>query len=73
MTNKPTPAMTPDPAIEPTQRPRRVLHPALQQRAQAVKAAHAHLSKTMPGFRALPGHQQIRHTQAHVKRSKGGY
>src|SRR5437868_5223584 len=42
------------------------LHPALQQRAAAVKAAHAQLSTTEPGFRQLPGHEQLRRTQAHV-------
>lgn len=51
--------------------PKRALHPALKARSQAVKAAHAHLTKTLAGFRNLPGHQQIRHTQAHVK--KHGY
>jgi hypothetical protein len=48
---------------------KRALHPAFRARSLAVKAAHAHLSKNMPGFRALPGHQQLRHTQAHVTRS----
>lgn len=50
----------------------RQLHPALKARAVAVKAAHAHLSKTQPGFRDLPGHQQLRATQQHVtKHAKG--
>lgn len=56
---------------------KRALHPKMVARAQAVKAAHAHLTKTMPGFRALPGAQQIRHTQRHVARTltpkPGGY
>jgi hypothetical protein len=56
---------------------KRTLHPTLAARAQAVKAAHAHLSKTVPGFRTLPGHQQLRHTQRHVARTlkpkPGGY
>jgi hypothetical protein len=61
-------------APEPTPRPTRRLHPAMQQRAQAVKAAHAHLSKTVPGFRSKPGREQIAHTQAHVKKATpGGY
>lgn len=50
------------------------LHPAMQQRAAAVKAAHAHLTKTVPGFRSQPGHQQLRQTQAHVAKTlkRGG-
>lgn len=50
---------------------KKTLHPSMKQRAAAVKAAHAHLSKTVPGFRALHPHERIRATQAHVKR-KGG-
>jgi hypothetical protein len=49
----------------------RVLHPVLHQRAQAVRAAHAHLTKTVPGFRQQPGHVQLRQTQAHVTRTQG--
>lgn len=53
---------------------KRPLPPAFKARAAAVKAAHAHLSKTVPGFRAKPGHEQLRHTQAHVTKTiKGGY
>lgn len=44
----------------------RALHPALKARAVAVKIAHAHLSRHMPGFRALPGAEQFIHTQRHV-------
>lgn len=52
----------------------RRLHPKLAARASAVKQAHAHLSATVPGFRALPGREQFRQTQAHVRRAKpGGY
>jgi len=46
---------------------KRPLPPALKARAEAVKRAHAQLS-TEPGFRALPGHEQIRRTQAQVKK-----
>lgn len=53
--------------------PKRTLHPALKQRAQQVKAAHAHLAKTVPGFTHLHPHDRVRQTQQHVKRSKGGY
>jgi hypothetical protein len=50
------------------------LHPALKARAAAVKSAHAHLTKTVPGFRQQPGHVQLTQTQAHVtKRMKGAY
>lgn len=49
------------------------LHPALAKRAAAVKTAHAHLSKTVPGFREKSGRDQIAHVQAHVKKTmKGG-
>lgn len=44
------------------------LRPALQARATAVKAAHAHLVKTVPGFSAQHPHERIRLTQAHVKK-----
>lgn len=44
------------------------LHPALQARATAVKAAHAHLSATVPGFRTQPPHAQFSATQRHVRR-----
>lgn len=53
---------------------KRVLHPALKQRAAAVKAAHAHLSKTVPGFSQLHPHARVKQVQAHVTRTtKGGY
>lgn len=53
---------------------KKTLHPALKQRAAMVKQSHAHLIKTVPGFAKLPGHQQLKHTQAHVsKRLKGGF
>lgn len=59
------------------QAPKRALHPALAARARAVKDAHAHLKRTVPGFHKLPGHEQIRHTQAHVRKTHkpkpGGY
>lgn len=48
---------------------KRILHPALAARAVAVQQAHAHLTKTVPGFRAQPGHQQLRQVQAHVSRT----
>lgn len=51
---------------------KKTLHPAMKQRAAAVKAAHAHLSKTVPGFAQQHPHERIRQTQAHVKK-KGGY
>ena len=51
----------------PALKPSRVLHPALKARAQAIKKAHAHLSAKVPGFRSLPGHHQLRMTQAHVR------
>jgi hypothetical protein len=44
------------------------LHPALQQRAQAVKAAHAHLKANIPNFARLPGRDQIQHAQRHATR-----
>lgn len=51
------------------------LHPALVARAAAVKTAHAHLSKTVPGFTAKPGREQIARVQAHVTKTtkSGGY
>ena len=49
----------------------RPLHPALAQRASATKAAHAHLTRHMPGYAGLPMAQKMRHMQAHVR--KQGY
>lgn len=51
--------------------PKRPLHPALAARALAVKAAHAHLTKTDPAFRRKSGTDQIRHVHRHLK--KAGY
>lgn len=50
---------------------KKTMHPKLTARAAAVKQAHAHLSKTVPGFNRMHPHERIRMTQAHVTR-KGG-
>jgi hypothetical protein len=47
------------------------LPPALKVHSQAVKVAHAHLSKTVPGFAQQPPREQFRQTQAHVRATKG--
>jgi hypothetical protein len=52
---------------------KRALSPALARHAAAVKATHAHLSKTDPGFRAKPPAAQFRLVQRHLRRQKGGY
>ncbi len=46
---------------------KRALHPALAARAVAVKAAHAHLSATVPGFRSKLPAEQFAHTQRHIR------
>lgn len=51
----------------------RALHPALAARASQVKAAHAHLSKTVPGFTQKPMAEQMKAHQAHIRKAKGGY
>lgn len=52
----------------------RKLHPALQQRAQMVKEAHAHLSRAIPGFQQMPAATRMAATQHHVRtRLKNGY
>lgn len=48
---------------------KRVLHPKLAQRAAAVKVAHAHLSRNMPGFNTLKPAQRFTHVQAHIRKS----
>ncbi len=48
---------------------KRPLHPALAQRAAHVKAAHAHLSRTVPGFRQLSGREQIARTHQHATKT----
>jgi hypothetical protein len=54
---------------------KRQLHPAMKARAAAVKQAHAHLTKTVPGFSRLHPHDRARMVHAHVDRAKqsGGY
>lgn len=47
------------------------LHPVLQARSAAVKTAHAHLSKTVPNFRAQAPREQFKAVQAHVNTMKG--
>ncbi len=42
------------------------MHPKMQQRAQMVKEAHAHLGKAIPGFHQLPGSQKMMAAQHHV-------
>lgn len=51
---------------------KRQLHPVMKARAAAVKRAHAHLTKTVPGFAKLHPHERTRQVQAHVK-GGGGY
>lgn len=51
-------------------KPARPLHPALRARAIAVTVAHAHLSRTVPGFRSQPPAEQFAHTQRHVTRHR---
>jgi hypothetical protein len=46
-------------------------HPAVAARARQVKASHAHLSRTVRGFRSLSGREQLQRTQAHVTASMG--
>lgn len=42
------------------------MHPKMQQRAQMVKEAHAHLGKAIPGFHQLAGSQKMMAAQHHV-------
>lgn len=52
---------------------RKPLHPALAQRAVAVKQAHAHLTKTVPGFTAMKPHDRTRAVHAHIGPSAASY
>lgn len=45
----------------------RKLSPALVARSAAVKTAHAHLSATVPGFRAQKPIAQFQAVHAHLK------
>jgi hypothetical protein len=50
------------------------LHPKMQERAQLVKEAHAHLAQAIPHFNQLPARQRMLATQEHVRTRKGsGY
>jgi hypothetical protein len=51
----------------------RKLHPALATRAVAVKHAHAHLSKTVPGFTQMAGPARLKAVHAHIGRSADSY
>ncbi len=42
------------------------MHPKMQQRAQMVKEAHAHLGTAIQGFHTLPAKQRMMATQHHV-------
>lgn len=46
----------------------KTLHPALKAHGLKVKAAHATLSATIPGFRMKPPHEQFKAVQLHIKR-----
>lgn len=48
----------------------RVLHSVLKARSEAVKAAHAHLSATVPNFRKQPPIAQFKAVHAHLKGAK---
>lgn len=55
---------------------KRTLHPALVAHGLKVKAAHAHLSATVPGFKAKPMRAKMAHIQQHIRSLKpkpGGY
>lgn len=43
----------------------------MAQRAADVKAAHAHLVKTVPGFSQKPMAEQMKAHQAHIRKTKG--
>lgn len=53
------------------QRQKRQLPPVLQQRAQMVKEAHAHLSRAVPEYNAAPAAQRMMMTQHHVNLRMG--
>lgn len=46
----------------------RILHPALAAHGQKVKAAHAHLSATVPEFKSMSKQGRMQAVQAHIRR-----
>jgi hypothetical protein len=42
----------------------------MQAHGQKVKVAHAHLSKTQPGFHKLAPAERFKAVQAHIRRTK---
>lgn len=46
---------------------KRILHPKLAAHGVKVKAAHAHLSSTVPGFRVQPKAVKMKAIQAHIR------
>lgn len=45
------------------------LHPVMQAKAAAVKQAHAHLTKTVPGFASRHPHERVKAVHAHLKKT----
>lgn len=50
--------------------PKAVLHPKMVAHGMRVKAAHAHLSAKVPGFKTMPAKQRMQAVQAHIRRTK---
>lgn len=49
---------------------KRTLHPKLAAHGLKVKAAHAHLTATVPGFHKQPAPLRMKAVQAHIRGSK---
>lgn len=48
----------------------RQLHPKMAEHGAKVKAAHAHLAKTVPGFHAMASAHRMRAVQNHIRKGR---
>lgn len=48
----------------------RQLHPKMAEHGAKVKAAHAHLMKTVPGFQSKPAAHRMRAIQTHIRNGR---
>lgn len=61
------------PAVVAPAVPGRQLHPKMAIRGKAIAAAHAHLAKTVKGWKSLTARERFKRAAAHVATAPAGY
>lgn len=61
---------TPKGAAMQAQQDRKLLHPSMVAHGLKVKAAHAHLSATRPGFAKMAAGPRMKAVQAHIRKMR---